>query len=97
MPVPVLILSGKRKPLGDYPNNKDNNLGNRHGKGEKVTEGVLRESAEVRFADELERLTQADKANPKPQGWLRSPRAVRQFILGDEALQITPKFLAMMR
>ncbi|HHR5877718.1 TPA: ATP-binding protein [Providencia alcalifaciens] len=61
-------------------------------KAKKVTEGVLRESAEVRFEDELERLTQADKANPKPQGWLRSPRAVRQFILGDEALQITPKF-----
>lgn len=53
---------------------------------------VLRESAEIRFADELEKLTQADSHNPKPQGWLRSPRAVRQFILGDDALGITPKF-----
>ncbi|AHG20914.1 ATPase AAA [Chania multitudinisentens RB-25] len=53
---------------------------------------VIRESAEVRFADELERLTQADKNNPKPQGWLRSPRAVRRFILGDDELNITPKF-----
>lgn len=34
----------------------------------------------------------ADVNNPKPQGWLLSPRAVRQFILGDDALGITPKF-----
>ncbi|EKT62983.1 ATP-binding protein [Providencia burhodogranariea] len=53
---------------------------------------AIRESAEVRFADELDRLTKADKNNPKPQGWLRSPRAVRQFIVGDEELNITPKF-----
>lgn len=53
---------------------------------------AIRESAEIRFADELERLTQADSDNPKPQGWLRSPRAVRRFILGDEELNISPKF-----
>ena len=53
---------------------------------------AIRESAEVRFAEELERLTKADANNPKPQGWLRSPRAVRQFILGDDTLGITPKF-----
>ncbi|MEX0425109.1 AAA family ATPase [Providencia rettgeri] len=59
----------------------------------KTTQGnVLRESAEIRFADELARLTEADKQNPKPQGWLRSPRAVRQFILGDESLNISAKF-----
>lgn len=63
---------------------------------ETIKGHVLRESAEIRFADELEKLTQADSHNPKPQGWLRSPRAVRQFILGDEALGITPKFLGMM-
>ena len=52
---------------------------------------AIRESAEIRFAKELEILTKADNS-PKPQGWLRSPRAVRQFILGDEALGITAKF-----
>lgn len=57
---------------------------------------AIRESAEVRFAEELERLTKADANNPKPQGWLRSPRAVRQFILGDDTLGITPKFSVMM-
>lgn len=34
---------------------------------------VLRQHAEIRFADELARLTKADENNPKPQGWLRSP------------------------
>ncbi len=29
---------------------------------------------------------------PRPQGWLRSPKAVRQFILGDEKLAISRKF-----
>ncbi|WP_233964868.1 AAA family ATPase [Pectobacterium versatile] len=53
---------------------------------------VLRQHAEIRFADELARLTKADEKNPKPQGWLRSPRAVRQFILGDDALDISAKF-----
>lgn len=57
---------------------------------------AIRESAEVRFAQELARLTKADVNNPKPQGWLRSPRAVRQFILGDDALGVTPKFSATM-
>ncbi|OMQ25488.1 ATP-binding protein [Serratia oryzae] len=56
------------------------------------TTAVIRESAEVRFADELQRLTLADKDNPKPQGWLRSPRAVRRFILGDDELKISQKF-----
>ena len=53
---------------------------------------VIRDSAENRFEDELARLTKADKNNPKPEGWLRSPRAVRQFILGDEKLDISRKF-----
>lgn len=53
---------------------------------------VIRDSAENRFADELARLTKADADNPKPAGWLRSPRAVRQFVLGDEKLNISRKF-----
>ncbi|MBD2801055.1 AAA family ATPase [Xenorhabdus szentirmaii] len=62
------------------------------GKKKSPEQKAIRESAEIRFAGELERLTKADKNNPKPQGWLRSPRAVRQFILGDDELDITPKF-----
>ena len=43
---------------------------------------MLREPAEVRFADELEALRAADTA-PRPPGWRLSPRAVRTFILGN--------------
>lgn len=55
------------------------------------SENILKHSAEVLYADELARLTEHDHAQ-KPQGWLRSPRAVRQFILGDESLGIQRKF-----
>ena len=44
---------------------------------------MLREPAEVRFADELEALRAADAA-PRPPGWRLSPRAVRTFILGND-------------
>lgn len=47
--------------------------------------------AEERFASELTALAEADK-DPKPTGWVLSPRAVRRFILGDEALRIARKF-----
>jgi hypothetical protein len=46
---------------------------------------VLREPAEIRFAAELNALAELDSA-PKPPGWNLSPLAVRQFILGSEAI-----------
>jgi len=52
---------------------------------------VLRAPAEQRFADELTRLGAAD-TDPRPSGWRLSPRAVRRFILGDQALKVTQKF-----
>ena len=52
---------------------------------------VQRAPAERRFAAELERLTAADR-DPRPGGWRLSPRAVRRFILGDEANQVSQKF-----
>jgi MoxR-like ATPase len=52
---------------------------------------VLRPSAEMRYADEIERLQAADK-DPRPPGWRMSARAVRRFILGDEKLGISRKF-----
>jgi MoxR-like ATPase len=52
---------------------------------------VLRSSAEIRYRDELERLRAADR-DPRPEGWQLSPRAVRRFILGDPALQVSRKF-----
>lgn len=53
--------------------------------------GILRSSAEHRYADELARLRDSD-AGTRPEGWQLSPRAVRAFILGDEALGIGRKF-----
>ncbi len=52
---------------------------------------VVRRSAEQRYASELDRLKAAD-TDPRPEGWQLSPRAVRRFILGDAALQVSRKF-----
>ena len=56
-----------------------------------MVETVQKAPAEQRYGDELSRLSQADK-DPAPAGWRLSPRAVRRFILGDEALQVSQKF-----
>lgn len=55
------------------------------------TTQAVRLAAELRYADELERLTAADR-DKRPPGWKLSPRAVRRFILGDDALQVSRKF-----
>ncbi|MFC5460348.1 ATP-binding protein [Massilia niabensis] len=52
---------------------------------------TLRSSAEIRYSDELGRLRAADR-DPRPEGWVLSPRAVRRFILGDPALAVSRKF-----
>lgn len=56
-----------------------------------MVEQTQRAPAEVRYGDELARLKTAD-SDPKPAGWHLSPRAVRRFILGDKALDISQKF-----
>ncbi len=52
---------------------------------------AVRLAPEQRYADELARLTQADR-DAKPAGWKLSPRAIRSFILGNESLQVSRKF-----
>lgn len=54
-------------------------------------QAAVRLAPELRHADELARLAAAD-TEPKPAGWRLSPRAVRRFILGDEALRVSRKF-----
>ncbi|MDX8350246.1 AAA family ATPase [Cognatiyoonia sp. IB215446] len=56
-----------------------------------MVDQIQRAPAEVRYAAELIRLTEADK-DPKPNGWNLSPKAVRRFILGDNALDVKQKF-----
>ena len=59
----------------------------------KPADRVQRVPAEVRFADELERLQSRDDF-PVPPGWRMSPIAVEKFISGDEVLNISRKFVA---
>ncbi len=54
---------------------------------------MQRPPAEVSFAAELGRLKEADAALPKPVGWAMTPRSVVDFILGDPARKLTPKFV----
>jgi len=54
---------------------------------------MQRPPAEVAFAGELTRLKEADAAVAKPVGWAMTPRSVVEFILGDPARQLTPKFV----
>lgn len=56
-------------------------------------EEVQRPAAEALYAAELVRLAEADRGKPRPGGWRLTPQSVLQFILGDEKLEITPKFV----
>jgi MoxR-like ATPase len=53
---------------------------------------LQRPPAEVRFADELRRLADADRAE-RPPGWGLSLDACRRFIVGDPGAGITRKFV----
>ena len=54
---------------------------------------IQRPAAEALFADELERLGREDAGQPRPRGWLRTPRSVVRFILGDEEAGTPPRFV----
>jgi MoxR-like ATPase len=54
---------------------------------------LQRPAAEILYADELQRLAAAEGAAPRPQGWQLSPHSVLKFVLGDDDLQIKPKFV----
>ncbi|MCA9105127.1 MAG: AAA family ATPase [Planctomycetales bacterium] len=59
---------------------------------------MLRQPAEVLYADELEALIAADR-DDRPQGWRMSPRAVLTYIVGGKAggKEITPKYIGHQR
>ncbi|MGV9671670.1 ATP-binding protein [Gordonia sp. NPDC003504] len=56
------------------------------------TSSVVRAPAEEVYAEQLARLAEND-AHPRPAGWTLSPKAVRDFIIGNPRLEIAPKFL----
>lgn len=59
---------------------------------------VLRQPAEVLYAEELDALIESDKFD-KPAGWRMSPRAVLTYICGGKAgkLDVTPKYIGYQR
>ncbi|GAA2846734.1 hypothetical protein GCM10020220_040280 [Nonomuraea rubra] len=57
-----------------------------------MNEHVQRPPAEIRYAGELARLRE-DDTDPRPPGWALSLRAARRFVLGDEKLGISRKFV----
>jgi MoxR-like ATPase len=54
---------------------------------------LQRPPAEVLYVAELRKLADADASKPRPKGWLLTPQSVVRFVLGDEVLGITPKFV----
>ncbi len=52
----------------------------------KTGSEILRESAEIRYADQIEALKQNDEA-PRPAAWKLSPSAVLSYILGGKTLK----------
>jgi MoxR-like ATPase len=61
--------------------------------GDDPAADLQRPPAEVLYADELARLAKADADRPRPQGWKLSPLSVVRFVLGDEELDLAPKFV----
>jgi MoxR-like ATPase len=54
---------------------------------------VQRPSAEVLYADELDRLAIEDGDAPRPKGWALTPKSVLTFVLGDDRNGVAPKFV----
>lgn len=59
---------------------------------------VLRQHAEVQYAEELAALAKTDD-KPRPPGWKLSPWAVTEYLMGGKAgkLEITPKYIGNRR
>ncbi len=72
------------------------NLGAGKSQGEASGSGaseLQRPATELLYADELGRLEKETAAQPKPPGWKMTPQAVLDFVLGNEATGISPKFV----
>lgn len=57
------------------------------------SKGIQRQPAEITYRQELVKLREQD-SRARPPGWLLSPKSVEQFVLGEDKLGITPKFVA---
>lgn len=66
---------------------------NQAGSANASIKGMQRPAAELLYAEELAKLAERDAKNVKPPGWRLSPRAVVDFVLGDPAKELQPKFV----
>ena len=81
----------KKVSASKVPNSSGGNL-KKSAVGSAAGE-LQRPAAELLFADELGRLQKETAALPKPPGWQITPQAVLDFVLGNEAKGIGPKFV----
>ena len=58
-----------------------------------TTREIQRRPAEQQFAEELRRLVDKDAKQARPKGWRMTPESVLKFVLGDDKLSLTPKFV----
>lgn len=63
-----------------------------------MTKNVLRQHAEIQYAEELEALVKHD-SGPKPPNWKLTPNAVTTYLMGGKAgkLEINPKYIGNRR
>lgn len=60
---------------------------------ESKAKELQRPAAELLYAEELAKLIERDRKAVKPPGWRLSPRAVVDFVIGDPAQGLQPKFV----
>lgn len=58
-----------------------------------IAKDLQRPAAEVLYADELSRLAARDATRPRPPGWTLTPAGVVSFVLGDDKVDVVPKFV----
>src|SRR5262249_54079806 len=61
--------------------------------GDDPAADLQRPPPEALYAAELARLAAAEGGSPRPKGWNLSPLSVVRFVLGDEEMGISPKFV----
>lgn len=82
-----------KKPPGKRPSAQKAAQASASAARPSVAEELQRPAAEVLYAEELARLREHDANEPRPRGWQLTPRSVLAFVLGDDSLGTSPKFV----
>src|SRR5262245_16175861 len=87
IPPPIVTcIAGQCRAMGPTLQRQNGRDG-----GDAVIADVIRQAAEVRYAEELAVLREADHW-PRPPGWHLSPRMVETFIVGSRAPSTRPEW-----